>query len=63
MKKTIRVVDIPSGATAEQAEQLLNEPIADGYMLMTLRSLGAQSAAERAYFKLRSRPSRLSEDE
>jgi hypothetical protein len=53
MKKQVRVVDIPSGATAEQAEQLLNEPIADGYRLMTLRSLGVSSGAERAYFTLR----------
>jgi hypothetical protein len=63
MKKTIRVVDIPSGVNAEQAEQLLNEPIADGYMLMTLRSLGVSSGAERAYFKLRVKPSKLSDEE
>lgn len=55
MKKMIRVVDIPADATAEQAEQLLNEPFADGYMLITLRSLGVASGAERAYFKLRTK--------
>jgi len=63
MKKTIRVVDIPGGATAEQAEQLLNEPIVDGYLLMTLRSLGAASGAERAFFKLRAKPGKSSEEE
>jgi len=56
MKKQIRVVDIPTGSTAEQAEQLLNEPCADGYRLMQLWSMGAGTGAARGYFTLRAKP-------
>ena len=36
MKKRILVVDIPSDATAEQVESLLNAPYESGYYLTQL---------------------------
>lgn len=54
MKKQFRVVDIPAGATAEQAEQLLNEPCAAGYYLRSINMWPDKSA--RAVFNLRAKP-------
>lgn len=51
-KKKFRVVDIPAGATAEQAEQLLNDLCDEGYTLARFSSLGVGTGAERLYFKL-----------
>jgi hypothetical protein len=51
-KKKFRVVDIPAGATAEQAEQLLNSVCDEGYTLARFSSLGVGTGAERMYFKL-----------
>lgn len=50
-KKTIRVVDIPAGATAEQAEEMLNAVCNDGYYFMQFRS--SETGETRAFFKLR----------
>lgn len=53
-RKTIRVVDVPLDATAEQAEQLLNAPYEDGFyldkLIVTWPGVGA-----RAFFKRRVR--------
>jgi hypothetical protein len=49
--KTIRVVDVPADATAEQAEDLLNSICNDGYYFMQFRS--TETGALRAFFKLR----------
>ena len=50
--KRFRVVDIPAGATAEQAEQLINSVCEEGYTLARFSSLGVGTGAERLYFKL-----------
>jgi hypothetical protein len=52
VKQKFRVVDIPAGATAEQAEQLINGVVEAGYVLARFSSLGVGTGAERMYFKL-----------
>jgi hypothetical protein len=48
----VRVVDIPEGATAAEAERLLNEPCRAGFYLVQVLALGT-STASRAFFKRR----------
>ncbi len=50
-KKTIRVVDVPVEATADQAEELLNTVCDDGYRFMQFRS--SETGGIRAFFHLR----------
>jgi hypothetical protein len=54
-QKRIAVVDIPTDATAEETERLLNEPYASGYyldkLIFTCPGVGA-----RAFFRLRAKP-------
>jgi hypothetical protein len=47
----VRVVDIQVGASAEEAERLLNEPYSDGFYLMQVYPV--EGAAHRAFFKHR----------
>ena len=54
-KPIFRVVDIPSNATAQEMENLLNIPTEDGYTLQSL-SLSWQGVGARAVFRL---PARL----
>jgi len=49
-----RVVEVPLGATAEQAEEILNKPYEEGYYL--LNHIAAEGAAFRAIYKLRTKP-------
>lgn len=51
VKKTIRVVDVPAEATAEEAEATLNAVCDDGYYFMQFRS--TEMGGVRAFFKLR----------
>jgi hypothetical protein len=55
--KRILVVDIPSDATAEETEALLNAPYSTGYyldkLIFTWPGVGA-----RGFFKLRVKPER-----
>jgi hypothetical protein len=50
--KQIKVIDIPEGATAEEAERLLNEPYQSGYyldkLIFTCSGVGA-----RGFYRLR----------
>jgi hypothetical protein len=52
-QKTFRVVEVPTGATAEQIEDALNNAVEDGYYF--LHYLPAETAGYRALFKLRTR--------
>jgi hypothetical protein len=52
--KMFRVVEVPVGATAEQTEEILNAPYAEGYYF--LHQVAAEGAALRAIYKLRTRP-------
>lgn len=54
MKKKILVIDIPSDSTAEQMEDALNRPSADGYYLTQL--IFSVPEVVRAFFKLRVKP-------
>ncbi len=54
-KPIFRVVDIPSTATAEEMENLLNAPAEDGYTLYSL-SYSWPSLGARAVFRV---PARL----
>jgi hypothetical protein len=59
MKVHIRVVDIPTTATAAEAEQLLNAPYAEGYYADRLSQLGLPDGVGiRAFFRLRVKPER-----
>ena len=58
-EKAIVVVDIPSDATAEQAEQILNAPCERGYYLDKL-TFTWPGVGARAFFRKRTR--RSSED-
>ena len=49
--KRIRVIDIPTDATAEQAEALLSGPYAEGYYLNRIYDWPGVGA--RAFFNLR----------
>jgi hypothetical protein len=63
MKPRIRVIDIPTTATAEEAETLLNGPCADGYYsdkIITNTPL-PDGVWARAIFKLRANPERFVE--
>ncbi len=51
--KSIRVVDVPVDATAEQAEEILNTVCDAGYYLMQFRS--TETGVLRAFFKLRAK--------
>jgi len=51
--KSIRVVDVPVDATAEQAEEILNTVCDAGYYLMQFRS--TETGLLRAFFKLRAK--------
>lgn len=53
--KRILVVDVPSDATAEQTEELLNAPYAQGYYLDKL-TFGWPGAGARGFFRLRAKP-------
>ena len=53
--KRILVVDVPESATAEEAEQLLNAPYANGYYLDKLTFVWPGIGA-RGFYRLRSRP-------
>ena len=50
----ILVIDIPETATAEQAQQLLNEPYAGGYYLDKL-TFNWSGIGARAFFRLRAK--------
>lgn len=55
MTKQILVVDVPTEATAEQTEELLNAPCENGYYMTTL-SLSWPGVGARGFFKLRAKP-------
>ena len=55
--KRILVVDVPRGATAEEAEQLLNAPYDEGYYLDRLFD-GFAEGIVRGFYKLRVKPER-----
>ena len=58
METMIRVVDIPEGATAQEAERLLNEPYDVGFYLMQITAAstaGTPGTAYRAFYKRRVR--------
>jgi hypothetical protein len=62
MKPRIRVIDIPTTATAEEAERLLNGPCADGYYSDKILTTGLpDSVWARAIFKLRANPEKFVE--
>jgi hypothetical protein len=52
MERMVRVIDIPKGMPAEDAERLLHEPYEDGFYLMHVYPLEG-AATHRAYFKHR----------
>lgn len=54
MKKKILVVDVSKGASAEQMEDALNKPCADGYYLFQL--IFSVPDVVRAFYRLRIRP-------
>jgi len=53
-KKMLRIVEVPVGATAEEAETILNAPFAEGYYYV--QTIAAESAGLRALYKLRTKP-------
>lgn len=58
VESMIRVVDVPEGATAEDAERLLNAPYEDGFYLMQITAGSnacVQGTAYRAFYKRRTR--------
>jgi hypothetical protein len=60
MKLRIRVIDIPTTATADEAERLLNEPYAEGYYSDKLVLNGLpEGIGARAFFRLRVKPERF----
>jgi hypothetical protein len=59
MKPKIRVIDIPTTATAEEAERLLNGPCADGYYSDKIVTGLPDSVWARAIFKLRANPEKF----
>jgi len=58
VKPKIRVVDVPTGATAEETEQLLNAPLEDGYYMLRLNTGWSEGIEVRAFFQLRAKPER-----
>jgi hypothetical protein len=53
-KPVVKVVDIPTTATAAEAEQLLNAPYAEGYYSMRMAQNGLpEGVGARAFFTLR----------
>jgi hypothetical protein len=56
--KLIRVIDVPAGATAEEAERLLNAPDSHEYFLHSIQpgcDTGTPGVAHRAFYKRRAR--------
>jgi hypothetical protein len=53
-KKIFRIVEVPLGATAEEAEAIINKPCEEGYY--QAHFLPAEGMAFRALYKLRQKP-------
>lgn len=54
--RIVRVVDVPAGATAEEAEQLLNGPNGEDFYLTSIQpgcDTGTPGVAHRAFYKRR----------